>query len=151
MVETRRLNEKVYAGGQIAPEDVPALKAEGFTAVVNNRPDFEGGPDQPTSEAVRAACEAEGLQYSYVPMTPEALSPEMLDDFHAAVEAAPGKILAHCRSGARSTALWALTQTCQNAQDVDTVIGQAAEAGYDLSQMRPMLQHFARTYANRPD
>jgi len=150
MVETRRLNDKVYAAGQIGPEDVPDLKAAGFTAIVNNRPDGEGGPDQPTAEAVRAAAEAEGLQYAYVPMTPQALSPEMLDDFHAAVSAAPGKVLAHCRSGARSTALWALVQTCHEGEDVDAVIGQAAEAGFDLSQMRPMLQQFARDFAGRP-
>jgi uncharacterized protein (TIGR01244 family) len=150
MVETRRLNDKVYAAGQIGPEDVPALKAEGFTAILNNRPDGEGGPEQPTSQEVRAAAEAEGLQYAYVPMTAQALSPEMLDDFHAAVAAAPGKVLAHCRSGARSTALWALTQTCHEGEDVDAVIGQAAEAGYDLSQMRPMLQQFQQDFANRP-
>lgn len=150
MVETRRLNDKVYAAGQIGPEDIPALKAEGFTAILNNRPDGEGGPEQPTSQEVRAAAEAEGLQYAYVPMTAQALSPEMLDDFHAAVDAAPGKVLAHCRSGARSTALWALTQTCHEGEDVDAVIGQAAEAGYDLSQMRPMLQQFQQDFANRP-
>ncbi|WP_375592852.1 TIGR01244 family sulfur transferase [Algihabitans albus] len=146
MVEAKRLDDKVYAGGQIGPEDIEALKAEGFTAIINNRPDGEGGPEQPTSQAVRAAAEAAGLTYSYVPMTPQSLSPETLDAFHTAVQAASGKVLAHCRSGARSTALWALAEACHNAREVDTVIAEAGQAGYDLSQMRPMLQQWVQLH-----
>lgn len=148
MIETKRLSDSVYAAGQIGPEDVPELKAAGFTAIVNNRPDFEGGPDQPTAEAVRAAAVAEGLGYSYVPMTPQALGPELLDRFHAALEAAgeDGKVLVHCRSGARSTALWALSQICHEGRPVDAVIGEAAAGGFDLSTMRPTLQHYAELY-----
>ncbi|WP_119166162.1 TIGR01244 family sulfur transferase [Algihabitans albus] len=146
MVETKRLDDKVYAGGQIGPDDIEALKADGFTAIVNNRPDGEGGPEQPTSDAVRAAAEAAGLAYSYVPMTAQSLSPETLEAFHAAVQAAPGKVLAHCRSGARSTALWALAEACHKARDVEAVIAEAGQAGYDLSQMRPMLQQWVQLH-----
>ena len=149
MVDTKRLDDKVHAGGQIGPQDIEALKAEGFTAIVNNRPDGEGGPEQPTSEAVRAAAEAAGLTYSYIPMTTQSLSPETLEAFHAAVQAAPGKVLAHCRSGARSTALWALAEACHNARDVDAVIADAGQAGYDLSQMRPMLQQWMQLHEQR--
>lgn len=149
MVDTKRLDDKVHAGGQIGPQDIEALKAEGFTAIVNNRPDGEGGPEQPTSEAVRAAAEAAGLTYSYIPMTTQSLSPETLEAFHAAVQAAPGKVLAHCRSGARSTALWALAEACHNARDVDAVIADAGQAGYDLSQMRPMLQQWIQLHEQR--
>ena len=149
MVDTKRLDDKVHAGGQIGPQDIEALKAEGFTAIVNNRPDGEGGPEQPTSEAVRAAAEAAGLAYSYIPMTTQSLSPETLEAFHAAVQAAPGKVLAHCRSGARSTALWALAEACHNARDVDAVIADAGQAGYDLSQMRPMLQQWIQLHDQR--
>ena len=149
MVETKRLDDKVHAGGQIGPEDIEALKAEGFTAIVNNRPDGEGGPEQPTSAAVQAAAEAAGLAYSYIPMTPQSLSPETLEAFHAAVQASSGKVLAHCRSGARSTALWALAETCHNAREVDAVIADAGQAGYDLSQMRPMLQQWIQLHEQR--
>ncbi len=151
MVESKRLDDKVHAAGQIGPDDVPALKQAGFTAIINNRPDGEGGPEQPSSAAVRAAAEAAGLQYAYVPMTPQTLTPETLDAFHAAVQAAPGKVLAHCRSGARSTALWALAETCHNDREVDTVIAEAGRAGYDLSQMRPMLQQWVQLHAQLAD
>jgi sulfide:quinone oxidoreductase len=144
MVEARQLDETVYAAGQIGPEDVADLKAAGFTTIVNNRPDGEGGPEQPSSEAVRAAAEAAGLQYSYVPMTPQNLSPELLEDFHGAVAAAPGKVLVHCRSGARSTALWALSEARYAGRDPDGLIADAGHAGYDLAQMRPMLENLRR-------
>ena len=44
----RQLDEKTLVGGQIAPDDVPALKELGVTMIVNNRPDGEdaGQPDE---------------------------------------------------------------------------------------------------------
>jgi hypothetical protein len=43
---------------QLAPEHMPALAQHGFHTVINNRPDMEGGPDQPTSAQMQAAAEA---------------------------------------------------------------------------------------------
>jgi sulfide:quinone oxidoreductase len=145
MIETKRLSERVYAAGQIGPDDIATLKAAGFTDIVNNRPDFEGGAEQPTSDAVRAAAEAEGMRYSYVPMTPQTLTPALLEEFHAALAAAgpQGKVLAHCRSGARSTLLWALSEVRYGGREVEAVVAEAAQAGYDLSTARPMLSHYA--------
>ena len=45
--------------------------AAGFRSVVNNRPDFEGGPSQPTSASVEAAAHAAGLDYVWLPVAPD--------------------------------------------------------------------------------
>jgi uncharacterized protein (TIGR01244 family) len=95
---------------QIAPEDMPAISAQGFSTVVNNRPDGEGGPDQPSSEAMAKAAQEAGLEYHYLPVISGQITPEQVARFAAIVAAAPGPLLAFCRSGARSTNIWRMGQ-----------------------------------------
>jgi uncharacterized protein (TIGR01244 family) len=95
---------------QIAPEDMPAIAAQGFSTVVNNRPDGEGGPDQPSSEAMAQAARAAGLEYHYLPVISGQITPEQVVRFAAIVAAASGPVLAFCRSGARSTNIWRMGQ-----------------------------------------
>ena len=94
----------------VAPQLDPAAMAEaaaaGFKSVINNRPDMEGGPDQPLSVDVQAAAEAAGLEYRYLPVNGAYQSPDEIDAMRALVESLPKPILAFCRSGARSTRLF---------------------------------------------
>lgn len=84
----------------IAPGfDVAAM---GFKTVVNNRPDGEGGPGQPLSQAMAAAAQANGLRYVYLPVVSGAITPEQAQALHEALQSAPQPVLAFCRSGARS-------------------------------------------------
>ena len=95
---------------QIAPEDMPAIAAQGFSTVVNNRPDGEGGPDQPSSEAMAQAAQAAGLEYHYLPVISGQITPEQVARFATIVADAPGPVLAFCRRGARSTTIWRMGQ-----------------------------------------
>ena len=52
----------ICAAPQLTPEAMAEAAALGFRSVVNNRPDFEHGPDQPTSAAIAAAGQAAGLE-----------------------------------------------------------------------------------------
>ncbi len=92
---------------QLTPDTMAALAAAGFKSVINNRPDFEGGPDQPTSDQVRVAAEAAGLVYHHLPVQGGYQSPEEIAAMRALLDAAPKPVLAFCRSGARSTKLFA--------------------------------------------
>ena len=82
----------------------------GFKSVVNNRPDFEHGPDQPTSAAIQAAAEAAGLQYRHLPVAGGYQSPEEIAAFAQLLEELPRPLLVFCRSGARSTRLFMQAQ-----------------------------------------
>jgi len=75
--------------------------------VINNRPDFEEGPHQPTNATIEAAAKAAGLQYRYLPVNSAYQSPEEIAAFAALLKELPRPILAFCRSGARSTRLFA--------------------------------------------
>ncbi len=99
----------------VAPQLDPAAMAEaarqGFRSVVNNRPDFEHGPDQPTSAAMQAAAVAAGLEYRYLPVDGAYQSPEQIAAFASLLQELPRPLLAFCRSGARSTRLYQAAQT----------------------------------------
>jgi len=122
---------------QLTPADVRAVAKRGFTTLVNNRPDDEE-PDQPTDAAIRAAAEAVGIAYVSVPIDPTGPTRDKVDAMAAAIEASDGPVLAFCRSGTRSTFLWALARS-QAGEAADTLIEQAAAAGYDITPIRPIL------------
>jgi uncharacterized protein (TIGR01244 family) len=56
----------------------------------------------------------------------------------AAIEGAGGPLLAFCRSGTRSTMLWAIARS-RLGDDPDVLAEKAAAAGYDLAPVRPFL------------
>ena len=95
---------------QISPQDMAAIAAHGFHTVINNRPDGEGGPDQPSSQTMAQAAQAAGLAYHYLPVISGQITPEQVAEFAALVNTAPGPVLAFCRSGARSTNIWHMGQ-----------------------------------------
>ena len=94
----------------VAPQLDPAAMAEaaaaGFKSVINNRPDMEGGAEQPSSVDIQAAAEAAGLEYRYLPVNGAYQSPDEIEAMRVLVDALPKPILAFCRSGARSTRLY---------------------------------------------
>ena len=135
-MDLKRINDHVSVSGQIRPEDIAALKAAGFVAIVNNRPDGES-PDQPSGAEIAAAAEAAGLAYHAIPLGREGVSPEMVAQTKAVLEGSAGPVFCYCRSGTRSTTLWALSQAGE--RDPGEIITQAAEAGYDMSHLAAHL------------
>lgn len=100
----------ICAAPQLQPEAMAEAAAMGFKSVVNNRPDFEHGPDQPTSAAIQAAAEAAGLQYRHLPVAGGYQSPEEIAAFAKLLDELPRPLLVFCRSGARSTRLFVQAQ-----------------------------------------
>lgn len=87
-----------------------AVAAAGFRSVINNRPDFEGGPEQPRHVDIEAAACAAGLEYRFHPVSGAYQSEEEIAIFRELLTTLPTPILAFCRSGARSTKLYLASQ-----------------------------------------
>jgi uncharacterized protein (TIGR01244 family) len=96
----------VCVAGQLTPASMADAAQAGFRSVVNNRPDFEGGPDQPTSAQIEAAARAAGLEYHHLPVAPNHQTPQEIAAFAALLAALPRPVLAFCRTGTRSTKLF---------------------------------------------
>ncbi len=146
MLETRMLDPNFSATGQLGVVDVAEAARLGFKTVICNRPDGEGGTEQPSSEENRKAAEKAGLTYHYLPMTPDTLSMELLEQFRQALEDSPKPVLAHCKSGARSTLLWALVQCCHKDGEIDGILQRAEKEGYDLWKAKPLIERYMQAH-----
>ncbi|QXQ06239.1 TIGR01244 family phosphatase [Sphingosinicellaceae bacterium] len=133
------LTENIAVAGQIAPADLITAAAQGFVAVVNNRPDGEEA-GQPTSATMREAALAAGLRYDAIPIDQSGLSMPQVEAMAAVLDAAgEGRVLAWCRSGTRSTHLWALAEASRGG-DPDVIVAAAATGRYDVSGLLPTLR-----------
>lgn len=138
----RRITDNFFAAGQICADDVTAIKAAGITTVINNRPDGEE-PGQPIAAHIETALRAAGLDYAHIPVRSGSMDPAAIAPTQQTLAAATGPVLAFCRSGARSTALWAMAQAASGTAPEDLISG-AATAGYDLSPLEPLLLNLHR-------
>jgi len=129
MTDFRTVTDTFSVSPQISPADVAAAAAQGFTLIINNRPDGEA-PGQPTGEEIEAAARAAGLDYLNAPVVGRP-GPAQVEAVRQAVAGAKGKVLAYCRSGTRSICTWAMGQA--GAVDRDQLLRQGAAAGYDLA------------------
>jgi uncharacterized protein (TIGR01244 family) len=98
----QRIDDSISISPQLAPSDMTSLAAAGFRSVINNRPDHEGGADQPTSAQMEAAASAAGLAYAFLPVSPSLQTPEQIDGFRRLLDTLEKPIVAFCRSGTRS-------------------------------------------------
>lgn len=139
-MDIRPITETYAVSPQIAPEDVAAIKAAGYTTVICNRPDGEVPPHL-GSAALRAAVEAAGLQFVYNPFSHPNLTMELVERQGAAIAEAVGPVFAYCASGNRSSVLWALSQA--GSRPTEELIGLPARFGYQLAGLRPQLDALA--------
>ena len=140
-MDIRRIDARIAVSPQIDPADIPAIKAAGYTAIVNNRPDGEE-PGQPSGDAIRAAAEDAGVAYTSIPVTHAGFSHRQVAAMIDAIAQADGPVLAYCRSGTRSCNLWALA-AAGLGENQDDLVAKGAGAGYDLNGLRPLMDAVA--------
>lgn len=137
MADIRKLTDTMCVAPQLRPEDAEALKEAGFTLVINNRPDGEE-PDQPTSKEIRDAVEAAGLAYVHIPVG-HGIGPSEINAMRKALATCGGdKVLGFCRSGTRSTMLWALARS-EDGVPREELHKVAQGAGYNLAPINHLL------------
>ena len=138
----RQLSDLVFASPQITPADVHAARDLGVSVIVNNRPEGESDDQTPGAEIARAAEEA-GLDYVAIPVGHSGFSETQVAAMREALDRAKGsRVLAYCRSGTRSTLLWALAEASAGV-DPASLKADAARAGYDLAPIAPLLDVLA--------
>lgn len=141
----RSLTDTVLVSPQISVEDVTQAKEMGVSFILNNRPEGESA-DQTPGDDIAAAAAAAGIGYAAVPVNHSGFAPWQLDGMDDALGnvAQGGKLLAYCRSGTRSTLLWALARA-RAGDNPDALSDIASAAGYDLSPVRQIMDALAST------
>lgn len=119
------------AAGKLDRADIEALADSGVKTIINNRPDGED-PGQLSAADAKKLAEARGIAYHHIPFTAATLTKAQVDEFAATLAAAKGPVVAHCRSGTRSTLVWSLVRMREGA-DPMALVAQAAGNGIDIA------------------
>ena len=127
--ECYRGHPKAFGHGPALHGGFRHAKAARLATVINDRPDGEA-PDQPGSTAEELAAREAGLAYVHLPVTSTGITKEDARRFQEAVDAWPGPVVAHCRSGARAFFLWIMSGELEN-KSKDEVLALAEKLHLD--------------------
>lgn len=128
-MDVKALTTELSVAPQILADDMRAVAQAGFRSVICNRPDGEGS-DQPLFSEIECAAAGQGLQIRYLPAESGKVTDEQGAAFGALMAELPKPVLAFCRTGMRSTTMWALSQAGQ--LPLPQIIERSSEAGFDL-------------------
>lgn len=146
MAAITSLTPALAVAGALTAADFEEIARQGFKTVINNRPDGEE-PGQLTAREEAALARRAGLVYQHVPAAKhEVLDDHVLEPMADALAQASGPVLLHCRSGLRSTMMWAAVSV-ETGASLSEVLAIAKAAGFDLDIVKDEI---AQRAGNRP-
>ena len=133
----------LYISGQLQTNDFSTLAQQGIKTIINNRPDNEE-PNQLKHEQAQKLAAEQGIDYHYLPMANgQPLPADLVSNFKAIIDATEQPVLAHCRSGMRSSFIWALGAIAAEEISVEAAIDAGQAAGVPLANARSVLESVA--------
>ncbi len=147
-MEFRTLSPKFTVSPQISVEDVGTIAAQGFRAIICNRPDGEGA-DQPTFKEIAAAARAAGIKARYVPVQSGMVTDQDVEAFGAALEDLQRPVFAYCRTGTRSAMLWSFHEAIK--RPIAEILTATKAAGYDMNGVARRIANGGKTPTDTGD
>lgn len=139
-MDMKKITDTYFVSPQIEASDLPEIAAAGISTIICNRPDAEVPPALAAEEIAAKAADL-GLAFHHLPLTHQTMTPANVARHMEFAGAADGAVLAYCASGTRSSVVWALGSVSERG--ADDVLNATAQAGYDLSGLRPALEGLA--------
>ncbi len=136
-MNVKKVSPRFFVSEQIDPHDIGVAAVQGIKTIICNRPDHEIA-GQPEAQSVADAAADHGIDFINMPVVSGKVTEDNVTDFAEAYKTVQGPILAYCRTGMRSTMLWALTEA--ELRDVNIIMSTAMDAGFDLKGLRPRLE-----------
>lgn len=133
----KQLSPNLAVSQQIQLEDIPVLAQQGFRSIICNRPDGEG-PDQPSFTQIEQEAIRCGMEARYLPAAPDNVTDAHGFAFKQLMAELPTPVLGYCRTGRRSTSMWALSRAGEEFPS--RLLELASQAGYDLGALAPRLE-----------
>ncbi|TQS72819.1 TIGR01244 family phosphatase [Rhodobacteraceae bacterium] len=141
-MDIRPLSPTFSVAPQIEADELRAVAQLGFKTLIINRPDEEVDADHAQGVIAKSAKDA-GLSVHYLPFFPGHMTQDLVEGFEETLRSAEEPVLAYCRSGTRSSHLWAMAQAGAGVE-IDAIVEAAGKAGYDHSQLVPLLTAYAK-------
>ncbi|UVW26989.1 TIGR01244 family sulfur transferase [Massilia sp. H6] len=136
-MQTKQLSPDLAVSQQLQLEDIPALARDGVLSIICNRPDEEG-PDHPSFSQIEQEAARFGMTARYLPAAPDNITDAHVAEFGQLMDELPKPIVGYCRTGRRSTSMWALSRA--GKQSPAELLEAASQAGYDLGALAPRLE-----------
>ncbi len=140
---TTKINDRLSVASQPSPGEFAGFAAQGFSTVLNLRPDGEEA-GQPGNAAEQTAAGQAGLGYGFIPVTGSTLTEADIRAFQREVEAADGPVLAHCRSGTRALTLHALGEVIDGRMKEADILPFGRSHGIDLAGAAKWVERWRR-------
>ena len=147
-MDIKELTANLSVSPQLLVNEMEAVAQAGFKAIICNRPDGEG-PDQPSFKEIEANAQHYGLQAYYLPAESGKVSDQDGLNFGLLLDSLPGPILAYCRTGMRSTTMWALSQA--GNLPLPQILEVSQKAGYDMKALVQRIANGGKTPSNQAD
>ena len=142
-MQTKRITAVLSVSEQITAADVAALAEAGFNSIICNRPDGEGA-DQPVFAEIATAAQSHGMTAHYQPIVSGKVGDADAIAFGELLEKLPKPVLAYCRTGTRSTTLWALAEGARD-RPLPDILAATKAAGYDMAAVTRRIANRGRT------
>jgi uncharacterized protein (TIGR01244 family) len=133
MPRLMELASGLTAAGALSADNIEALAAAGVKTIINNRPDGED-PGQLAAGEAQALCAKHGIAYHHIPFVAATLTRADIDAFETVLTTGAQPMVAHCRSGTRSTMVWALTRV-HHGDDPAALVALGARNGVDIGAL----------------
>lgn len=143
----KQINSEYYVSEQILTDQVKAIHDAGIKTIICNRPDGEAA-DQTTHEEIKLEAEKYGIHFYYVPITKGMIQDEQVEEFQQAYQQSPRPVLAYCRSGMRSSSLWALANA--DTLELSDILQKTTAAGYDLGPLSKRILNGGKVPTDNP-
>ena len=131
-MKLNKIIDDYVVSDQIQTEDIAIIKNKGFKTIFCNRPDSEEA-NQITVKSIQDQADKDGLDFIHQPVIGGQITQQDVDLFKAHYAAAEKPIFAYCRSGTRSSMLWALSES--SVRPIDEILKLTTAAGYNLSNL----------------
>lgn len=151
-----QLSDAFSCTAQLSVKDITEIADLGYKSIICNRPDGEGGAEQPLQQDLANAAHALGLQFAYLPVIPGQITEAQGIEFAHLLNTLPAPVMAFCRTGNRAKTLYQMAQNlpqktqndvsnaCNWTSAFDVVIVGGGSAGIGLSasllKRRPHLR-----------
>ena len=135
-----RVDATIACGGATTPAAIHALKADGFTSIVNLRAADEPGANV---DGEAAAAQKAGVRYFHLPFKAAAPDTAIVDRFLAVVaEPANQPVFIHCATANRVAALWLIKRVRLDGWTVEKALTEAKAIGLTSEPLKQFALGF---------
>jgi uncharacterized protein (TIGR01244 family) len=139
-----RVDATVACAGATTVEAIPALKAEGFKAIVNLRQATEPGADIDRSKAV---AQDAGLKYIHIPFSGSDPSTGAVDEFLRAMkDPSNSPVFIHCASANRAGMMWMIKRVMIDGWSVEKASEEAERAGLKNARLKAFALDYLKQH-----